>query len=244
MEIACKREAPDREPGEWDYGCACYESALKAFNSLCEDGYSGFSIGMTKQILNRLIECKPLTSIEDTEDVWDNTTDFGGHRGEVANYQCKRMSSLFKYVYVDGSVKYRDVNRFYGVNLDNPNASYHSGLIDRVMEEKFPITMPYFPESKPFYVYCEEFLTDRKNGDYDTVGILYIIKPDGERVEINRYFKEGEKDFVEIDVAEYEIRQKMHEERLEKMKKDCNGCFGAANNDCLRCEEELQYESE
>lgn len=53
-----------------------------------------------------------------------------------------------------------------------------------------------------------------------------------------------EKDFVEIDVAEYEIRQKMHEERLEKMKKDCNGCFGAANNDCLRCEEELQYESE
>ncbi|MFR4579739.1 MAG: hypothetical protein ACLT76_09150 [Clostridium fessum] len=56
--------------------------------------------------------------------------------------------------------------------------------------------------------------------------------------------KEGEKDFVEIDVAEYEIRQKMHEERLEKMKKDCNGCFGAANNDCLRCEEELQYESE
>ena len=35
-----------------------------------------------------------------------------------------------------------------------------------------------------------------------------------------------------------------HEERLEKMKKDCNGCFGAANNDCLRCEEELQYESE
>lgn len=158
MEIACKREAPDREPGEWDYGCACYESALKAFNSLCEDG--------------------------------------------------------------------------------------HSGLIDRVMEEKFPITMPYFPESKPFYVYCEEFLTDRKNGDYDTVGILYIIKPDGERVEINRYFKEGEKDFVEIDVAEYEIRQKMHEERLEKMKKDCNGCFGAANNDCLRCEEELQYESE
>ena len=112
------------------------------------------------------------------------------------------------------------------------------------MEEKFPITMPYFPESKPFYVYCEAVLTDRKNGDYDTVGILYIIKPDGERVEINRYFKEGEKDFVEIDVAEYEIRQKMHEERLEKMKKDCNGCFGAANNDCLRCEEELQYESE
>ena len=248
IEIACKHEAPDRKSGEWDYGCACYESALKAFGSLCEDGHSGFSIGMTKYILNRLIEGKPLTSIEDTEDVWDNTIDFGGHRGEIANYQCRRMSSLFKYVYADGSVKYRDVNRFCGVNVDNPNASYHSGLIDRVMVEKFPITMPYFPESKPFRVYCEEFLTDRKNGDYDTVGILYVIKPDGERVEINRYFKEGENDFVEVTSYEYEMRRKIHQEPLDILKleleKDCQWCFGAANNDCLRCEEELQHESE
>ena len=100
------------------------------------------------------------------------------------------MSSLFKYVYADGTVKYRDVDRFCGINLDNPNVSYHSGLIDRVMEEKFPITMPYFPESKPFKVYCEDFLVDSKNGDYDTVGILYAIVPEGYKVEINRFFKE------------------------------------------------------
>lgn len=203
VEIACKHEAPDRKPGEWDYGCACYESALKAFRSL---------------------------------------------RGEIANYQCRRMSSLFKYVYADGSVKYRDVNRFCGVNLDNPDVSYHSGLIDRVMEEKFPITMPYFPESKPFRVYCEEFLTDRKNGDFDTVGILYVIKPDGERVEINRYFKEGEKDFIEIASCEYEMRRKMYHELLENLKKeqkkDCHGCFGAADNSCKDCMEEEQHESE
>ena len=31
VEIACKRENPDRKEGEFDYGCACYESALKAF---------------------------------------------------------------------------------------------------------------------------------------------------------------------------------------------------------------------
>lgn len=100
--------------------------------------------------------------------------------------------------------------------------SYHSGLIDRVMEEKFPITMPYFPESKPFRVYCEEFLTDRKNGDFDTVGILYAIKPDGERVEINRYFREGEKDFIEIASCEYEMRRKMYHELLENLKKEKN----------------------
>ena len=248
VEIACKHEAPDRKPGEWDYGCACYESALKAFRSLCEDGHSGFSISMTKFILNRLIEGKPLTFIEDTEDAWSDISDRSGLRGEIANYQCRRMSSLFKYVYDDGSIKYRDVNRFCGVNVDNPDVSYHSSLIDRVMEEKFPITMPYFPESKPFRVYCEEFLTDRKNGDFDTVGILYVIKPDGERVEINRYFKEGEKDFIEIASCEYEMRRKMYHELLENLKKehkkDCHGCFGAADDGCKRCMEENQHESE
>ena len=70
VQIACKRENPDRKEGEWDYGCACYGSALKAFNSLMEDGHSGMSIGFTIQILNRLIAGKPLTQVEDTEDIW------------------------------------------------------------------------------------------------------------------------------------------------------------------------------
>lgn len=234
IEIACAHENPNRKPGEWDYGCACYESALKAFNSLLEDGHSGFSIGMTKHILNRLIDGKPLTPIEDMNGVWN---DIGGD-ADADVYQCLRMTSLFKYVYGNGSIKYKDVNRFCGVNVDNPDVSYHSGLVDRVVGEMFPITMPYFPESKPFKVYCEEFLTDAKNGDFDTVGILYIIKPDGERVEINRYFKEGEDDFIEIASCEYEMRRKMHQERLENLKKDCHGCFGAASDDCSRCVEE------
>ena len=55
VQIACKRENSDRKDGEWDYGCACYESALKALNSLLEDEHSGFSIMVTKNILNRLI---------------------------------------------------------------------------------------------------------------------------------------------------------------------------------------------
>ena len=179
---------------------------------------------MTKYILVRMIEGKPLTPIEDTEDVWSDARDRSGRRGEVVNYQCKRMSSLFKYVYADGTVKYRDVDRFRGINLGNPNASYHSGLIDRVMEEKFPITMPYFPESKPFKVYCEDFLVDSKNGDYDTVGILYAIVPEGYKVEINRFFKEENNKFVEITEVEYNMR------------KHCCGCFGASNNDCQRCD--------
>lgn len=46
VEIASKRERGDKPESEWDYGCACYNSALKAFESLCGDGHSGFSIGI------------------------------------------------------------------------------------------------------------------------------------------------------------------------------------------------------
>ncbi len=219
MEIACRHERGDSgsKDEEWDYGCACYGSALKAYQSLMEDGHTGFSIGMTKCILNRLIDHKPLTPIEDTEDVWNDISDISGG---CVNYQCRRMSSLFKYVYPDGTVKYRDVNRFYGAYIDNPSSSYHSGLIDRVMEELYPIRMPYYPSSKPFKVFCEEFLTDRKNGDFDTVGMLYFIDPNGVREELNRYFKETGDDFVEIKKEEYEERRAMYQKLLDEMSND------------------------
>jgi hypothetical protein len=207
IEIACKleREASGVKNDDWDYGCACYESALKAYKSLMSDGHSGFSIGLTKHILNRLIDGKPLTPIEDTEDVWDDIIDRNDEEGYIC-FQCRRMSSLFKYVYADGTVEYKDVNRYYCVNINNTEVAYYSGLVQRIIDEMFPITMPYFP-GKPIKVYCEDFLTDRKNGDFDTVGIFYAIKPDGEKIEINRFFKESEDGWDEIDEVEYNERK-------------------------------------
>lgn len=204
IEIACKRERGNKDTNEWNYGCACYESAYKAFKSLLEDGHSGMSIGFTKAILNRLIDGKPLTPIEDTPDAWNDVVDKG--RG-YTTYQCKRMSSLFKYIYEDGTIEYRDVDRFLCVNKDDPNAcSWHNGFINRLLSKSFPITMPYNPTSKPWYVYCTEGLSDPKNGDFDTIGVWYILKPDGERIEIERFFKEGTESFVEISREEYEER--------------------------------------
>lgn len=135
VEIACRKENPNRKEGEWDYGCACYESALKAFESLCGDGHSGFSIKMTQQILNRLINGRPLTPIEDTEDIWEECT---WNKNDGKQYQCNRMSSLFKTVYPDGHVEYSDVDQFACININDPSYSYHSGLVSRVMEEIFP----------------------------------------------------------------------------------------------------------
>lgn len=204
VEIACKKENPDRKEGEFDYGCACYESALKAFNSLLEDGHSGYSIGFTKNILNRLIDGQPLTPIEDTEDIWEER---GAYKdGVKKSYQCKRMGSLFKDVYEDGTVRYDDVDRFICYDSDS-NIGYHNGFIKKIATEYVgEITMPYYPSTKPIKIYTSECLFDPKNGDYDTVGIEYLEFPDGQRITIARYFKEAEDGFEEIDYDEYKTR--------------------------------------
>lgn len=221
VEIACKHENPDRKEGEWDYGCACYESALKAFNSLMEDGHSGFSIGMTKHILNRLVDGKPLVPIEDTDDVWDECEWSSVETAKT--YHCKRMSSLFKDVYQDGSVKYSDINRVVGINLDNPNVDWSSRITRDIVEELFPLTMPYMPADKPYKVFCEECLTDPKNRDFDTIAVYYILKPDGEKIEVNRYFKEGGNLYGcwdEISLEEYKERKEMDMKRREEFEKN------------------------
>ena len=224
VEIACKKEKPDRKEGEWDYGCACYESALKAFDSLMEDGHSGFSIGLTKHILNRLIDGKPLTPIEDVPEVWN---DVGSRYGSGTRYQCLRMSSLFKDINPDGTVTYSDVNRFVKViNINDSSSTWHSGLVDRIAGELFPITMPYMPTDKPYKVYCKDILTDPKNGDFDTVAIFYIDTPEGERYQVHRYFKEGSENnepWTEISVEEWEEREYLHSMReLQEVQNENN----------------------
>ena len=214
VELACKREAPDIKPDEWDYGCACYESALKAYESLFEDGHSGMSISITKSILNRLLEGKPLTPIEDTDDAWDD--DRSRIRNDVKTLQCKRMSSLFKDVYNDGTIKYSDIDRVICVNINDPLLTYYSGLVREIIDEMFPIRMPYAP-GKPFRVFCKDFLVDEKNGDFDTVGVYYATKEgiDGpETIDIYRYFGEKNGKFVEIDADEYQERENKYMERL------------------------------
>ena len=207
IDIACKRErAGSDNKDDWDYGVACYESAMKAFKSLLEDEHSGFSIGITKNILVRLIEGKPLTPIEDVPEVWTEVPYLNRQKGERV-YQCKRMSSLFKYVRPDGSVEYSDNNRVICENFDRPGIGFTTRLARDIIDEMFPITMPYSPRGSKYKVIMEDFLVDSKNGDYDTQGVLYAIDPDGKEIEINRYFAETDKGFVEISAEEYAERK-------------------------------------
>ena len=190
---------------------------MKTFESLCDDGHSGFSIKMTQAILVRLLDGKPLTPIEDTDDIWNPCS---RPKCSPKVYQCKRMSSLFKNVYSDGTIEYNDVDSSYCVNIHNPNTTYSSGLVRRIIDEMFPITMPYMP-SRPIEVYCEDFLTDKKNGDFDTVGVFYALKTENgkqEKIEINRFFREPEGDeegsWTEISKEEYYERKEAAIDRI------------------------------
>lgn len=198
------------EPREgYDYAADCYNRALKAYKILIGNSPDFCRINLTRGILNNMLEYKPLSPIEDTDDVWNEP--YSADCDNIIRYQCNRLLSLFKDVYPDGSVKYSDVDRVLKIVRNKNNTRWHSGLADKIVDEIDPIIMPYYPTSDSYEVICEDYLTDIKNGDYDTTGVFYIIIPGGKRIEVNRYFKEDGKDFVEIDKKEYESRKLLDE---------------------------------
>ena len=217
VEIACRREPQeemrdlnsDKKDGEYGYYRACYESALKAYQSLMEDGHSGFSFSLTRQILDRLMEGKPLTPIEDIPEVWNLIHE---DKDGAKQYQCKRMSSLFKYVDPDGKIRFRDCGRYYCQNAGE-KAHYTDGFASDVLEEYFPITMPYDPPSGEYKITTLEYLTDRANGDFDTKAYIRITIPNGEIYEVNRYFGEVNGKWRELTKEEFDERVLLHHKR-------------------------------
>ena len=205
VELAKIIEAKDLKEGEFDYGGGCYDSALKAFKSLTKDGHSGMSIKLTQQILNRLIDGKPLTPIEDSDDIWNEVAYDKEDKAIV--YQCRRMGSLFKYVYENGRVIYSDIDRCYCFNINEPDIRYSFGLVKNIIDEMFPITMPYSPANERIKVCCEEFLYSPDGGDFDSVGILYVDDHDNKRINVSRFFKEEDNKWVEISDVEYDARK-------------------------------------
>ena len=181
-----------------EYYSLCMDSALKAFLCLMEDEHSGMSIGITKNILNRLIDGKCLTPIKD-EDFDESKCeiktpdDYLRDCGFKSYIQCPRMSSLFRNETLDGDVTYSDVRRMVMYDVSKPTIGFYNGFVAKIINEMFPITMPYYPATDRYKVYVKESKSPNCTEDWDILDILYVIKPDGERVEINRRFVESER---------------------------------------------------
>lgn len=201
-----EKEVEYAKKGEHEYGCRCYDSALKAYKSLLEDNHSGLSIKFVKKILNDLIDGNNLTPIEESDDIWEYCFPISSNEDAGDCFQCIRKPSLFKDVYFDGRVSYRDVD-IVSVREIGTNTVWHNGFISNLIHEMYPITLPYI-SNRHYKVTVEKFLTDKKNGDYDTIGVFNVLCIEtGETKEINRYFKDSDDGFTEISKEEYMDRR-------------------------------------
>lgn len=213
IDLAIRNAYDENDPEGNQYYAECCKSALKAYNSLMADGHSGASIMATKNILNRLIDNKPFTPITDDGEYWRREIQLD--EDDRICYQNTRLSSLFKYVLEDGSVKFTDVDRVKVRYINEPETSFYNGTATRIIDEVFPIVLPYWP-GDGFVMYCENFLCNPDNGDFDTIGYLYATRS-GKPVGINRFFKEDDvtHKLVEITRNEYEHRKSISEDRKE-----------------------------
>lgn len=226
-----KKEVELYKEKQDDYGKLCADSALKAFLSLMDDGHSGFSIKITQKLLNRLINGQPLQPIEDKDFVQDpsmpqDSEEYLKENNLKSEIQCPRMPSLFRCEHLDGKIEYHDNYRAYCFDIDNPHITYTSHLC-KIIDELYPITMPYYPSVNKYKIAIEDRLHDKSLGDYDLIRIAYIIKPNSEKEIINRcyqevitgYFKYKDSDdirhetkMIEID---YETYKKLANEQIK-----------------------------
>ena len=194
IDLACSNEN--------EYGKAIYNSAAKAYMSLSKDGHSGFSIGITRQILNRMLKHKPLTPLTGADDEWSRCVERNDDEGYTC-YQNKRYSALFKRVYDNGEIEYSDVDKFTCEDVNNSNIRYYARYIIKRVEHLYPISMPYMPNDEPIVIYTEEFLFNPNMGDYDTVAIMYLREPNGTKIDINIFLADKGNKMEEISEEEY-----------------------------------------
>ena len=192
----------------------CYEmvvnEAVKIFNELEDLQHTEESKIMVKRFLSRLIEDKPLSPIEDKDDMWDKVGGHAGEDSEVTLYINKRLRTLYRREVRDikkdvlTEKTYHDPTRVTCVNIINGKEVILS-IVNDYVDEYFPIKFPYFPTDK--YI-VNVILFNHKNpledGIEDTIHIKTIIDPDHKVITPNVYYALNEKlDWCKIYGSEY-----------------------------------------
>lgn len=210
-----------------DYVDACYDSALRAYKTLAEDGHSGMSWSITRRILEDLMHERPLTPIEDVPESW-NLVGLGPNGSEYKTYQCNRRSSLFKDEFSDGRVMVRDIdnNVLVEVSLtDGHTCSLGSRRTDLILGKYAPealeIKFPYMPPRERWVVRISaEIESTLADHDKSIYFLSYIKKPNGEYIDINKFIMfDGSGSLVELieeKVVEYAVS--LSEEQLKWVK--------------------------
>lgn len=173
IELAIKKEKEGVSEEDSAYGVACYESAYEAYCAMSDAGHSGTSWSITRSIFNRLAKGIPLKSITDDDfekEELKKDHHYRQHFGMKSHNQCKRMFSLFREEYEDGTIKYYDIDRVICFLHNDKNSSFRTKEIDDIIDKLFPITMPYYPPTDPYYVAVDE-------KEDESLEIVYIVMP-------------------------------------------------------------------
>lgn len=195
VKAACKKENPDWDGKSFDYGCSCYMSALKAYKSLAEDGHSGFSWSVTREILIKLLYDIPLSPITEDDFAEVEPSHFEWETDILWSKQCPRRYSLFQECDLDRNLTYHDVDRT--VFVDENGMSWTNRLASQIIDEEHPITLPYKPTKEPYKVYGYGFMVDLKTnrvwyerGTYNFYYFSHYTEPDGKEHILNMIFVE------------------------------------------------------
>lgn len=183
----------------------CYKTILKIFKLLNADKFSWEETVFIRRVIDALFNRYPLTPIEDNDDEWTECFDIDENPA-VKVFQHKRRGSLWKDVFPNGTIKYKDNERARGIDIHS-NIPYCSWVTSEIVNELYPITFPYIPPQKPYQVFTEDFFFDKSKGDYDTKYIHYIITPEGKEIEVNRVFNKDDRGKMrEISIEEFLIK--------------------------------------
>lgn len=218
VELKLNEETGDYEfvnPEDRDYDSICYLIALniahKAEILQENEGVTGFQHGYIAAIAKDLIDCVPLTPIDDVDAEW---TEVGiSFSDGVTVYQAKRAYDLFKRVYADGTVKYSDNNRFV---YREGGGTWHCKTLINIAEKYYgPITFPYMPGGKNRHVF-EAVTFDSVKGEpgsydtmviYDMKGETLYITDDGEPLTYEEFMKRYEQYCQAAEKAGFEVKK-------------------------------------
>lgn len=158
-----------------------------------------------RTIISNLMFWQPLSPIEDTDDIWELVDDKDGFE----QYQCLRYPGLFKGIKkTEGKeeVRYVDSDRYVCIDINHPDQMWTGGIGGKLLEEIVPIKFPYMPGGK-IKVYMENLKYHKDNEFVDTAAVMYFRMPEGDMIEVKRFFKILNGETIEIDKHEYFARK-------------------------------------
>lgn len=187
---------------------AAYWRALWAYRKVI--GGTDEENAESKRILELLLNGRPLHAIDiANERDWEVI-----RRSPQSTYivkQCKSYPSLTytinklkEFFDIDNRIRIWDTDYAEGFDMLFPKKSKTFPFMLNVAHEKFPITFPYTPPLTPYRIMYSDFIS--KNG-YRYVRIPYAITPEGDKVDVFRYFKiygiYTDDDWEEISLQEF-----------------------------------------